>query len=175
MNRDVLERLAADHALGALPPDVGHLLECHLAREPELALAADEIERTVRLARTVLAEHAPSSMPAFPVSGFEQIARWHRQVGRVIRAAALAACVAVGIGIGRFSMPAASSSAPVQPIQVVSAAPVPTHRSAVGAAGDEGGYWSVSRMRSQYERLDRRAAQASRESLTVWQRLGQSG
>jgi len=106
MTRDILERLTTDRAVGALTPDVEHLLEAYLKLDSASARTADEIGQTIHLAREALAEKVPSSMPAFPVAGFMQIERWRRRVRQFTYAAGLAACLSLGLGLGRLTAPA---------------------------------------------------------------------
>jgi anti-sigma factor RsiW len=67
MDRETVNRLMLDRALGALPADCEILLAEYLQTHPEVAADASEIEATASLARKALAEPVPTHMPAFPV------------------------------------------------------------------------------------------------------------
>ena len=103
MERDVLERLASDRALGGLAPDVERLLDAYVAREPAAARLVEETVQTAELAGRAMRESSPIPIPVFPMAGFAQAARrrwWGRRIGLIT---SLAACVAVSFCAGRFS------------------------------------------------------------------------
>lgn len=158
MNRDVLERLATDRALGALPPDVQVLFDAYAQLDPQAASATGEIDQTVGLARHALADQPASSMPAFPTAGFLQIEQWRRRMVRLTYAAGLAACLTIGLGLGRATAPAEPPrqvyvQVPVP--QALARAPKPASASTVRDSSD---FWSVDRLRQQREQVQADAA-----------------
>lgn len=178
MDREVLERLATDRALGALTPDVERLLEAYLRLDSPSAAAAGEIERTVELARASLGEKQPSSMPAFPVAGFMQIERWHRRVRQVTYGVGLAACLVLGIALGRLAVPATDGQA--KPgygptilaskdggLGVVSPQTNGLPPLAKSETQDAGGFWSVQRLRQQREQDQVAPANGSEPAIRI--------
>lgn len=162
MDRDVLERLATDRALGALTPEVEHLLDSYLQLDASAAETAGQIGQTVGLAREALAEQPPSSMPAFPVAGFLQIERWRRRVQRFTYVAGLAACLSLGLGIGRLTAPApvgyVEASDAGQAVQLADASASGQVDEEAAGTGDlvrsdasDTGFWSVERLMQQRE------------------------
>ena len=95
---EILERLLIDRALGELSPDAEALLDDYLAREPEASEEAEEIARTADLARRALAPSDEVDSHALPplLLGKRRGVLW--RVGA--RAAALAACLLIGVGVG---------------------------------------------------------------------------
>lgn len=134
-----------DRALGALSPDVASLLDAFLEREPRAADFAREIEGTVGLARTALAGEAVSSMPAFPIEGLRQIARWRRRARWTGYVTGLAACLLVGLGIGTWM--AGAPASPSSPVQIVAAYAGPAQPIVGNVAADRNGFWSAERWR----------------------------
>lgn len=149
MDRDVLERLATDRALGGLTADVESLLDAYAKVDPTAAKVAADIDRTVRLAREALGEQHPSSMPAFPVAGFMQIERWHKRVQRFTFAAGMAACLTIGLGLGRLSAPGNPSSpaGPMAGREYASVTRPPVQPPTAARPVESGGFWSVDRLR----------------------------
>lgn len=147
MDREVLERLATDRAMGALSPDVEHLLTSYLQVDPACAAAAERISNTVTLARQALAEHQPSSMPAFPVAGFQQIERWQKRVQRFTFAAGMAACLTIGLGLGRLSNPKPSVVQVVRAPQSTETVSADVRPEPAAIMPDRTGFWSVERLR----------------------------
>ena len=100
--REILERLLADRALGALDPDVESLLEAYLAHDPDLRKLAHEFGHTVALARRAVEATRPSIPTDLPQLklGPAPKARGVRLWLLGIRAATLAACLAIGLLLG---------------------------------------------------------------------------
>ena len=95
---EILERLLIDHALGELSPDAEALLADYLAREPKASEEAEEIARAVDVARCALTpseDAKPYSLPPLLL-----YARWRILWRAGARAAALAACLLIGVGVG---------------------------------------------------------------------------
>lgn len=150
MDRDVLERLITDRALGTLAPDAAALLDAYLEREPEAARLRDEIEGAVQLTRQVLAEDTISSMPAFPIDGLRQIERWRRRVRWTGYITGLAACLVIGVGIGTWM--AAQSAAATGSVRIVENRVSPPPLSIGNEMVDNDvtghdGFWSAERWR----------------------------
>ncbi|MCK6482533.1 MAG: hypothetical protein HUU22_19065 [Phycisphaerae bacterium] len=102
MNPETLERLLLDRSLGALSTDAAALLDAYLARDADAVGRAAALVSTVDLARRALADGASGgALPPFPAARLRREAvvfrRW-RAIGRVT---ALAACVLLGVFIGR--------------------------------------------------------------------------
>ena len=95
---EILERLLIDRALGELSPDAEALLEDYLAREPEASEKAEEIARTVGAARCALAPSEEVDSHALPP--LLLYGRWRFLWRGGARAAALAACLLIGVGVG---------------------------------------------------------------------------
>ena len=95
---EILERLLIDRALGELSPDAEALLEDYLAREPEASEEAEEIARAVDAARCALTPSEEVDSHSLPplLLGKRGGILW--RVGA--RAAALAACLLIGVGVG---------------------------------------------------------------------------
>ncbi|HPZ97037.1 MAG TPA: hypothetical protein PL151_08210 [Phycisphaerae bacterium] len=180
MQRDVLERLAMDRAMGALSADVEQLLDAYQRLAPEAAATADEIERTVRLARAALAEKQPSSMPAFPVAGFQQIERWRRRVRQFTYAGGLAACLTIGLGLGRMTVPVASAPVPgPSAVEIVQTSdthesdfanatePKPTQFARSDSNDNDAGFWSVERLLQKREQEQERLPTPNQSSPSI--------
>ena len=98
IDREILERLLIDRALGELSPDAEALLEDYLAREPEASEEAEEIARAADLARRAL---TPSEeVDSHPLPPLLLYGRWRILWRAGVRAAALAACLLIGVGVG---------------------------------------------------------------------------
>jgi len=95
---EILERLLIDRALGELSPDAEALLEDYLARQPEASEEAQEIARTADLARCALTPSEEFDSHALPPLLLGKRGRILWRVGA--RAAALAACLLIGVGVG---------------------------------------------------------------------------
>jgi anti-sigma factor RsiW len=135
MNAEMLDVLLLDRALGELRPEVVALLETHLAQNPEAARRADEFSATLDLARAAVAVPRESPRP-LDVARLQATPRDAGRGSRVAELLRLAACLAVGLGIGWLARPAPKSAAPT----VASAAVTP------GRASDPATqFWSVNR------------------------------
>jgi hypothetical protein len=180
MDRDVLERLATDRALGALSGDVKQLLDAYKRLDPAAATEADQIDTTVSMARAALAEKPPSSMPAFPVAGFQQIERWRRRVQQFTYAAGLAACLSIGLGLGRMTAPATPIPVPGATGAEVVQKPEADASDSDGSddsgrtqlarsnpSGNDAGFWSVERLMQQREQEEERVQAPSPSSPSI--------
>lgn len=150
MKAEILERLLMDRALGALPADVECLLAAYLVDRPETSRPSEEIRQTVDLARLALVGARPAAHEPLPPLAFAAAAppgKRHRTLAILVRGAALAACLLIGVGLGGvlFSPSGGRTSPPVE-VEVV--------RPAAGPDGPAGGsaaahFWSVRRLYEQ--------------------------
>jgi anti-sigma factor RsiW len=132
MNAAMLNSLLLDRALGELSPEVTALLEAYLAQHPEDARRAAEFSATMDLSRAAVAVPTAAPRP-FDVTRLQPRPPAAAQSSRRSEMLRLAACVAVGLGLGWLARPA--PMAVTSPSAVVPArAPDPaTH------------FWSVAR------------------------------
>lgn len=101
MNPETLERLLLDRSLGVLSPDAAALLDAYLARDPDAFRRAAALDATVDLARQAMADDAPAGqLPPFPAERLQRTAVAFRRWRIIGRAAALAACIVLGVLIG---------------------------------------------------------------------------
>ena len=159
MDSQALHRLMLDDALGVLTDDVRALVAEQIAAAgPGAAAEAAAYRETVALARRALAaQHSrPATLPPFPVeqARAERFERGHRNgatdhatpgSGGVWlwagRAAALAACLVLGVGLGFAIFGRTEQPAPSAP-----AAGTMAVASAGGSARGVRDFWSVRRM-----------------------------
>ena len=66
MNRDVIERLLTDEALGALDPDVAGLLAEHLRDDAWAQARREELRKTIASARNAMDASDAVTVPPFP-------------------------------------------------------------------------------------------------------------
>ncbi len=179
MDRDFIERLATDRALGALPKDVEQLFDAYVQHDAEAAKSVQDVHRTVGLARTALADEEIKSMPAFPVAGFAEIEAWRGRLRRAGGLAAMAACLVLGLGVGRWSSPtptAPPADALVSRALVSAVDVAPMNAAQADPAVDRGGYWSIERLKAHFERTDRQAVrQSTTPEMLKWHLLSRSG
>ena len=129
MNKEVLERLLMDRAVGELPPDVEVLLEDHLDEHPEARKEAVAIGETVRLARQALAGQPAEVLPAREPAWYRPSWAW-----------GMAACFVGGLCLGLLgarggkTQPAVSASLPNGDRPMVTTVSEP-------------GFWSARRFR----------------------------
>jgi len=152
MKTELLETLLLDRALGELSPEVSALLDAHLARDPAAARRATELTDTFQLARAASA--APPASPRRPldVERLRRTQRAQRSATRRMEIFRLAACLALGLGLGwlaRAPRPPAAIAA-VPPPAVSTNAPPPAR------------FWSLARLAA--EQAAPTAAAGHRES-----------
>jgi len=140
MNREHLDSLLVDRALGELPPAVAGLLEAHLALDSVAARRAAEFTATIDLATRAVAVPVAPPPPALDRgrlrrSQFTVLARLRRT-----ELLAFAACLALGLGLGWFARP---TPAPVSPSLVALTSPAPA---VTAPAEPRSTFWSVSRL-----------------------------
>lgn len=141
MNPESLEALLLDQALDELSPEVADLLADHLSRNPDSARRADRLASTAALARRATALPLETPRRSLGLHRLLQVRKAHRRwaaAGEILR---LAACVALGLGLGWYgrdsrSAAVALESTPPSPVAALSPAP------------DEatGGFWSLARL-----------------------------
>jgi hypothetical protein len=119
MKTEHLEALLLDRALGQLAPEVADLLDDHLARSPVAANRAETFASTLQLARVATTLPVDATTHLAPEAAWRRMAwasRWEVARRETVK---MAACLAVGLVIGR----AAWKPAPAE----VSLAEPPVH------------------------------------------------
>ncbi len=157
IKQEVLERLLIDRALGEMSPEVETLLAEYLSREPASLDETREVSQAVELARRAFA--VPEETPRTPRLRVGGEARFLWRVGA--RAAALAACALIGLGVGFWlfgGRRAVEKTVEIRPA-VIAATEIPEQ------ATDTGGsrFWSIRRL---YEAARRPARKPS--ARLVW-------
>ncbi len=164
MDTDTLERLMIDRALGGLPPDAEVLLSAYLADHPDARAIAERIEETVTSAKAALADDRPAWMPPFPAEtirrGFSARRRWVF----IARAAGLAACVLIGVGLHlAWTSGGVGDTTGAPPSGIRERAPFVLNRQAAAAEPQGPGFWSARRW---YERTEQRRLDSGRR--VIW-------
>jgi len=150
IDREILERLLIDRAVGALPPDVDVLLDDCLERNPAAAAEAEKFALTADLARRALAPVEGRNEYSLPPLALRRRRMTVRRIAA--RVAALAACLLIGLVLGirlSPSPPAVEASAPVASVSVGEGSE-PT------AATYTSEIWSIQRFREALARPRRR-------------------
>lgn len=144
MKPELLESLLLDRTLGELSPEVAALLNAHLAQNPAAARRATEFADTLSLARTITA--APIAAPRRPLdlARLREAHRAQHSVTRRFELLRLAACLALGLGLGwlAHTPPSRAELAVASPAAtpgLSSPAPAP-------AAAPSARFWSVARL-----------------------------
>jgi hypothetical protein len=140
MKSENIELLVLDRALGQLPPETAELLDEYLRQNPVAAERAIALGETVGLARgalrigdAVVADGQPSGW-----ARARRTARWHALAGQGWK---LAACVALGLVLGRSLRP--PGRAPVSVASSISA--VQSRASGPGALNPAAAFWIAER------------------------------
>ncbi|HOB76342.1 MAG TPA: hypothetical protein PKG54_17665 [Phycisphaerae bacterium] len=174
MDSTTLERLLMDRALGQLSPDTEALLAAWLAEHPAARTLGEEIELTVAAARNTLTAGPAIPVPSFPAAEIVRRAGRSWSMWRMAgKAASLAACVLLGIGLHALWNSEASPHAPhIEPLQLVeNSAPAPLPP--VAAPSPESGFWSANRLREQVrQRRPERGTRVIWDSPLSMPRLG---
>jgi hypothetical protein len=121
MNRETLDRLLVDRALGALDADSCELLAAYLVHDGDAAKRAEEFALAAELARGALGAACDSPLPdgephlpPFPAARLARVERSRRRLLIITRAASLAACLLLGIAVGAWAVrPGASGPSPL--------------------------------------------------------------
>ncbi len=118
MEREIIERLAIDNALGELNEDAAVLFETYLAEHAEVRAWAESMAQTCLRAREAISSKTPSVEGSGP-SPHAPRAQLALVYGRVLSrwAAVIAVALAIGVGLGRRSAP----KPPAKPPTVVRA------------------------------------------------------
>lgn len=164
MDKDMLERLMMDQALGALPPDVEALLTAFLADRPQDQRSGERIALTVAAARRALVEPPSARLKAFPREEIDRRYRLRRRWEWAGRITGLAACILIGFGLhAAWNLRGAGSSPnPGSVGTLVDASAPSAHRPAQGAAAVDG-FWSWKQV---YERAHERRREPARR--VIW-------
>lgn len=146
MDPATLERLLMDSSLNSLDPDTQSLLTAYLRRDAAAARHAQRLTNVANLASRVLTATVPATLPPFPRDRLHRAERIHRIVIWTRTAAALAACILLGIGIALFATarsitkaPPAHSTAPIYAEAPQPTLQQPPHPTATG-------FWSAARL-----------------------------
>jgi len=144
MKTENLEALLIDRGVGELAPATAELLDEYLASNPAAAAKARELSDMLGLAGEAMRLSCSCELQPFPREAITHERREMRWRGQISQALKLAACVALGLSIGLFSMSPrnvgsiATVSSPRQYIQTISAMPEKKAESASG-------FWSLAR------------------------------
>ncbi len=149
MDTQTLERLLIDRALGQLPPDTRELLDAWLAEHPSAKALNQAVEETVTAARSALAESPPSMVPPFPAKAIGRAGRLAPGWRMAGKAASLAACVLIGVGLhAAWKAESSQDAAPPEAVRIVrNVQPIPFAQAA--AEPESPGFWSAKRLEEQ--------------------------
>jgi anti-sigma factor RsiW len=147
MRPELLEPLLLDRALGELPPEVAALLDEHLARDPNSARQAAELDKTLMFARAVTRLDAEAPVPALDAARLHDAARSEQAATRRSQWFRLAACLALGAIAGWLARPVPAPTIVAAPAAAALAATTPRPLGATPA-----GLWSRSRIVSEQSR-----------------------
>jgi hypothetical protein len=147
MDSKTLDRLLIDDALGALPEDVRALLAAYVAAAgPQAAAEAEVYRQTAGLARRALVQPSAKTvaLPPFRAGAAHRTGGAWRWTGR---AAALAASLAAGLGLGflMFSHAAPAEKVPPPQVAIQPTSPEVLSVSSRPATGVQD-FWSVRRL-----------------------------
>jgi hypothetical protein len=140
MERERIERLAMDEALGELTEDAAALFHVWLAEHPQARQWAQEIQSTCAKVRTAVeqktgAEIRPARgvrvIPLLPRMRWLSLARW---------AAVVTLALLVGLQVGRQARPVPPARAPAVPAPTVRAQELRWQRLASSEAGS---FWQA--------------------------------
>jgi anti-sigma factor RsiW len=139
MKPETLETLLLDRTLGEFSPPVTALLDEHLARDPAAARQAAVLAETLQLAHRAVAGTGRSSPRPLPDGQWLHRAAWQaRWRKNLLGLAQLAACLVLGIFLGRAVRPEPAVPAEPRPSVIV---PAPA---SLAAAGSQTKFWSLA-------------------------------
>ena len=141
MDAETLDRLLMDRALGALPPDVATLVNAYVERDAAAAARARGFDAAASAARRVLKQEAVAPLPPFPGMQIQRLEQVRRQVRFLRNAAALAAAIVLGFGLGALSLHGTRAALPSAPAVAALEGVRPKP-----AATSAGGFWSSERL-----------------------------
>ncbi len=146
MDRETLERLKLDRALGVLPPDCEALLTAYIQGRPADVSDLHALERTVTLARRALRDEAPARLPGFPGERLRRAARseWRRRTARNLTG--IAASALIGFGLRAAWFPATESGRGEGRVPIVAQGRTESEGE---ADSHEAGFWSAHRLHEQ--------------------------
>ena len=142
MKTETLETLLIDRALGELSPEVGELLETHLAGNPHAARNADNLAETVRLVRAATAGARTASDRPVPIGRFRKTLRTQRRRALIWDVTRLAACLVLGLALGSISRPGRVPTSITGNSAAAFGLPADRDMAGVGAEGK--GFWSLA-------------------------------
>ena len=115
MNKETLDALLIDRALGALSPDTEALLDAYLEHDPDTTIRMEQTLDSVNLARMALQDETPAPLPVFNAP---RLVRRRRQIRYTLQAAGMAATLMIGLTLG-INFPDTSGTVPPQLASVV--------------------------------------------------------
>jgi len=163
LNRETLERLLIDRALGALSADVDELLASHLEHDRAADHEARKLALTVETTRQAFQQDS-RSLPAFPAEQLRGVQRRRRRLMIAGGGAALSGAVAAGLMLGSvlFGPSSQTSVEQTQPRQVAdSVTPIRVRAEEPQPQPAAAGFWSARRWR------ERAAARQRQETTSV--------
>lgn len=164
MEREHIESLVADQVLGELSAPASWLLERYLAEHPEHAGDAEQVKRTIELAKSALSNTEPAEAPLPPMPRLRPH-DWTARMRSIAWPAACAACLLLGWLLGPAT-PMVRQATDRTTADVVQRTPVTSgHASTTVAAASDGQFWSV---RSWVERSSRSFKTSATASGIVW-------
>jgi hypothetical protein len=139
MERQAIERLAMDLALGELNEDAAALFDAYLVEHPQAQPWAQSMKTIcLRTQETIHAQTCPMGMPARQTAA--QVYRRPVSWGRVSRwAAVVAIALAIGIGAGRWLEPSQRASRPAVAVETTRRTLRNDWRQVLNESG--GGFW----------------------------------
>jgi hypothetical protein len=149
VDREALERLLIDSALVALPADSEALLRAYLAADADAAATAKRFDLTADLARRAMHDGRQAALPPFPLEGLVRAERRHRWAVGLRTGFGLAACLALGLGLGSVLFRGQRNVAPPGlggEVQIAQAGPDRTESRPSMAVS---GFWSTERLKKQ--------------------------
>ena len=161
MNRDAIERLLIDRALGSLDPDTRELLEAYLEHDKAAAASARVLMAVADLARQAMPASGAEPVPLpLPRSILAQAYLGPRRIRLVRLVDSMAACLLLGIGVGAWiARPARTVVERPQASAAMVANPPQARLTKHGCTG----LWSLKRL---YE--ERRESEPSERVQVKW-------
>jgi len=147
LEREMIEKLVLDRALGALTPEAARLLEAYGEGDARVDEMERVYEQTVGLARRALADEREPALPPFPAERIAADARRQRLWKITRNAGALAACVAAGLMIGMRWRTAPTVSTGATSVSIAQSGDGRGSH-AMGELGGAG-FWSTQRIHKQ--------------------------
>lgn len=146
MKPDALESLLLDRTLGELTPETAALLEAYLAQNPAAAARAAEYGAAWQIARTATATTAGQPRP-FDGNYLRRHQRAQQMAARRTEFLRLAACLAIGLGLGWLGKANYTATAPAP---VTSPAVVATPAAPGSSTASPHRFWSVARFAPEF-------------------------